>query len=64
MGEYEFERISFQLPRSMKSGIEKIANEYNVTISEMMRILIVEVLPDQDCDSDEPMTRAYPRRSR
>ena len=50
--------ISVKVPRVMRDGLDRLAEEYNVTRSEMMRILIAEVVDD---DSDDN-TRQYSRR--
>ena len=50
--------ISVKVTSAMRNGLDKLAKEYNVTRSEMMRILIVEVI-DDDLDDD---TRQYSRR--
>ena len=66
MGDSEFTYINFRVTRAMKKGIDEVAREYNVTISEMMRILVVDVLPDQEnsIDIPEPTPREYQRRKR
>ena len=66
MGDSEFTYINFRVTRAMKKGIDEVAREYNVTISEMMRILVVDVLPDQEdgIDVPEPTPREYQRRKR
>ena len=64
MGSHERVSIHFQVTPEMKKGLGDLAKEYNVTVSEMMRILIVDVLPDQDDDSSDPVPREYPRRKR
>lgn len=64
MDDTEFTYINFRVTRAMKKGIDEVAKEYNVTISEMMRILVVGVLPDKEdsIDASEPTTRQYQRR--
>jgi replication initiation and membrane attachment protein DnaB len=64
MSDYESVHISFQVTPKMKKGLNDLAKEYNITMSEMMRILIVDVLPDQDDNSSDPVPRKYPRRKR
>lgn len=52
--------ISTKVTEAMREGLDKLAKEYNVTRSEMMRILIAEVVDD---DPEEGVgTRQYPRR--
>lgn len=51
--------ISTKITESMRDALDKLAKEYNVTRSEMMRILIVGVVDDNLEDID---IRPYPRR--
>jgi len=56
----KFVNISTRVPIAMKEGLDKLAKEYNVTRSEMLRILIAEVVEDDT----EAETRTYRRRQR
>lgn len=62
MDDSEFVYINFRVTKSMREGIDEVAKEYNTTISEMMRILITDVLDDSKDDASEPVTRKYQRR--
>ena len=62
MGDSEFTYINFRVTHAVKKEIEAIAKEYNITTSELMRILITDVLDDSEDDASEPVTRKYQRR--
>jgi len=49
--------ISTKITETMREGLDKVAEEYNVTRSEMLRILITGVVDDDD------NTRPYSRRT-
>lgn len=48
--------ISTKITETMREGLDDLASEYNVTRAEMLRILITEVVDDDD------NTRPYSRR--
>ena len=54
-----FVNISTKVTKTMRDGLDKVAKEYNVSRSEMLRILITEVVDD---DAEYASTRSYPRR--
>ena len=62
MGDSEFAYINFRVARTVKKEIDAIAKEYNITTSELMRVLIADVLEDKEDAVDEPLTRQYQRR--
>ena len=62
MGDSEFTYINFRVTHAVKKEIEAIAKEYNITTSELMRVLIADVLEDKEDDVGEPLTRKYQRR--
>ena len=53
-----FVTINTRVTTAMRDSFDRLAKEYNVTRSEMMRILIVEVI-DDDLDDN---ARQYSRR--
>ena len=48
--------ISTRITETMRESLDKVAEEYNVTRSEMLRILVTEVV------DDDSSTRSYSRR--
>lgn len=55
----DFVNISTKVTKIMRDNLDKVAKEYNVTRSEMLRILIADVVDD---DKEYASTRSYPRR--
>jgi len=53
--------IHFAVTEEAKKRIDDLAKEYNTTISGMMRILIEDVLGDEEMEN-APEFRAYRRR--
>lgn len=54
----DFVTINTRVTIAMRDSLDRLAKEYNVTRSEMVRTLIVEVIDD---DSDDN-ARQYSRR--
>ena len=52
--------IHFRVTQETKEGIDKIAKEYNLSISAMMRVLVADVL-DEEIDEGAEF-RSYARR--
>ncbi len=54
-----FVDVSTRVTVAMRDGLDNLAKEYNVTRSEMLRILIAEVVDD---DAGDDGTRSYSRK--
>ena len=53
-------KIHFHVTQEMKEGVDKLAKEYNLSLSEMMRVLVADVLDEKIDEGAE--FRSYTRR--